>query len=393
MTEASGSALERCVGDPETFLARFWGRHPVHHRAPDGFGDLLTFSNVDHMVSAMGLRVPAFRLVKDGETIPTSAYTKSGRIGSAPVTGIADPARIFQLFRDGATIVFQGMHRFWLPLAAFCRDLELELGHPTQVNGYITPPGSQGFALHQDAHDVFVLQAFGRKRWEVHEPVASTQSGTGAVAPLAVELQPGDTLHIPKGAPHSARTQEAVSGHLTVGVLTHEWSDLVRELLKDIEKDQSFSERLPARFHREPAAFTSAVTAKLDELARWVEKVDARDAARTMVRKFLTSRPSRLTGSLEGLLESDAITDESLLRRRPQSVCHVEVEGTRLFAYLGDRELRMPVAVEGAMRLVEESQEFHVRDFSAWLDEESRLVLARRLIREGVLEAAPSVER
>ena len=390
MTEPSRPALERCVGEPETFLTRSWGRHPVHYRAPGGFGDLLTFSNVDHMVSAMGLRVPAFRLVKDGETIPSSAYTKSGRIGSAPVAGIADPARIFQLFEDGATVVLQGMHRFWLPLARFCRELELELGHPTQVNGYITPPGSQGFALHEDAHDVFVLQAFGRKHWEVFEP--GSAAGTPPSGdPLSVELQPGDSLYIPTGAPHSARTQETVSGLLTIGILAYDWAALVRELLKDIEKDESFGERIPAGFHRDPAGFTSAVTAKLEELARWVEKVDARDAARTMVRKFLTSRPSRVTGSMEGLLALDRLTDDSVLRRRPQSICHVELEGVRLFAYLGDRELRMPATIEGAMRLVEDRTELRVRDFSPWLDAESRLVLARRLIREGVLEAAPAV--
>jgi lysine-specific demethylase/histidyl-hydroxylase NO66 len=389
MTELSRSALVRCVGDPATFLARFWERHPLHHRASDRFDDLLTFEDVDHMVSAMGLRVPAFRLVKDGETIPSTSYTKSGKIGSAPVTGVADPARIFQLFQDGATIVLQGMHRFWLPLAGFCRDLELELGHPTQVNGYITPPGSQGFAVHEDPHDVFVLQAFGRKQWEVHEPAASSSTPTDAGAPLTVELQPGDSLYIPKGAPHSARTQEAVSGHLTVGIHAYEWADLVREVLNDIEKDESFAERLPAGFHRDPANFTSAVTAKLGELARQVEKIDARDAARTMVRKFLTSRPSRLTGSLGGLLAPHRLTDDSVLRRRPQSICHVEVDGARLYAFLGDRELQMPAAIEGAMRLVEERQELRVRDFSPWLDAESRLVLARRLIREGVLEAAP----
>jgi bifunctional lysine-specific demethylase and histidyl-hydroxylase NO66 len=178
-----------------------------------------------------------------------------------------------------------------------------------------------------------------------------------------------------------------------VGVLTYEWADLLRELLKDAEKDEAFTERLPARFHRDPAAFAPAVQAKLEEFARWVEKVDARGAARTMVRKFLTSRPSRLTGSLEGLLALDRLTDDSVLRRRPQSILHVEVEGGRLFAYLGDRELSMPAATEGAMRLVVDRKELRVRDFSPWLDAESRLVLARRLIREGVLEPARPLGR
>ena len=390
MTDRSRSttALERCVGDPDAFLAGDWGRRPAHHRTTAGFGDLLTFAHVDRMLSAMGLRAPAFRLVKDGETIPTSRYTKSGRIGSVPVTGIADPARIFQLFQDGATIVLQGMHRFWLPLADFCRDLELQLGHPTQVNGYITPPGSQGFALHEDAHDVFVLQAFGRKQWEVHELNAPSPPA----APLTVELQPGDSLYIPKGAPHAARTQETVSGHLTIGVLTYDWLDLLREVLKVAEKEESFTERLPTAFHRDPAAFASAAGEKLEEFARWIEKFDGSEAARMMVRTFLTSRPSRLTGSLEGLLDVDRLTDNSTLRRRPESVCHVEVEGGQLYAYLGDRELRMPAAVEPAMRMVEERRELSIRDLSPWLDAESRLILARRLIREGVLEAAPPVD-
>ena len=53
----------------------------------------------------------------------------------------------------------------------FCRDLADELGHATQCNAYVTPPGSQGFAPHHDTHDVFVLQVDGHKRWNIYEPL------------------------------------------------------------------------------------------------------------------------------------------------------------------------------------------------------------------------------
>ena len=390
MNEPSRAALDRCVGDPRSFLGESWGRRPLRHRSPEGFDDLLTFDQVDHMLSAMALRLPAFRLVKDGETISTSRYTKSGRIGSTPVTGIADPARIFQQFKDGATIVLQGMHRFWLPLARFCRDLELSLGHPTQVNAYITPPGAQGFAVHEDAHDVFVLQAFGRKHWEVFEP--ATAAHPSETPAISVELEPGDSLYIPKGAPHAARTQDSVSGHLTVGVLTYTWTDVLQELLRLVETEEAFAERLPIGYHRDEEGFSSAVSEKLDEFGRWVEKVEPNDLAAAMVRKFLTSRPSLLTGSLEGLLDSDGVTDQSVLRRRPQSICHLRVVGDRLSAFLGDRELEMPASLFPAMRLVADRDHFRVGDLSPWLDGESRLILARRLIREGLLEAPPSLE-
>ncbi|HEX8099040.1 MAG TPA: cupin domain-containing protein, partial [Actinomycetota bacterium] len=282
-------------------------------------------------------------------------------------------------------VVLQGVHRFWFPLARFCRELEFSLGHPTQVNAYVTPPGSQGFGVHEDSHDVFVLQGFGSKHWEVFEPAASAHRSDAPA--ISVELLPGDSLYIPKGAPHSARTQDSVSGHLTVGVLTYTWTDVLQELFRLAEEEDTFTERLPPGYHGDEAAFSSAVSEKLEEFGRWVEKVEPNDLAGAMVRKFLTSRPSMMTGSLEGLVAADRITDQTVLRRRPHSICHLRVAGDRLSAFLGDRELEMPASLLPAMNLVVDQERFQVSDLSPWLDEASRLVLSRRLIREGLLEA------
>ncbi len=71
----------------------------------------------------------------------------------------------------GATLVLQALHRTWPPLIRFGSDLAAELGHPVQINAYITPPENQGFAAHYDTHDVFVLQVAGSKRWTIHSPV------------------------------------------------------------------------------------------------------------------------------------------------------------------------------------------------------------------------------
>ena len=336
----------------------------------------------------MALRLPAFRLVKDGATLPSSAYTKAGRTGSKPIVGVADPARIFELFRQGATIVLQGMHRFWQPLAEFCRELDLSLGHPTQVNAYITPPGSRGLAVHRDAHDVFVLQSFGRKHWEVWEPGMSAEEATGGAEPvLSVELQPGESMYIPQDTPHAARTQGTVSGHLTVGILTTTWATVLREVLARVESEGPFRERLPAAYHRDPEGLASAVADRLEELERWLGKLDAAEVADERIRRFLTSRPPVLTGSLAGLLDLDAITDRTEVRRRPRSVCELQTRGDRLIVLLGDRELRMPASLEPAMRTVAAADRLRPEDLGPELDAESRVVLVRRLVREGLLEA------
>ena len=93
-TSGSRPPLARCIGDAEGFLAATWGRRPAIHASDDpiGFADLLTLDDVDRILSTTSLRTPAFRLVKAGEQIPESAYTRSGTTGSKPVTGMADPA-------------------------------------------------------------------------------------------------------------------------------------------------------------------------------------------------------------------------------------------------------------------------------------------------------------
>ena len=40
-----------------------------------------------------------------------------------------------------------------------------------QANSYYTPRRSQGFAVHHDTHDVFVLQVAGEKHWRVYDPL------------------------------------------------------------------------------------------------------------------------------------------------------------------------------------------------------------------------------
>ena len=112
--------LERCTGDPRSFLAGDWGKRATVRLGgpspttsePAGFEDLLSLDDVDRFLTTSALRTPFFRLVKAGEKIPESSYTRSGRTGSREVSGIADPARVAALFEDGATIVLQGLHRW-----------------------------------------------------------------------------------------------------------------------------------------------------------------------------------------------------------------------------------------------------------------------------------------
>ena len=61
-------------------------------------------------------------------------------------------------------------------------------------------------------------------------------------------------------------------------------------------------------------------------------------------------------------------------------------EGDEIAVFLGDREMRMPAWVQPAVERVAEGSPVSVGDLAPHLDAESRLVLVRRLVREGLLE-------
>ena len=386
-TSGSRPPLARCIGDAEGFLAGTWGRCPAVHASDDplGFADLLTLDDVDRILSTTSLRTPAFRLVKAGEQIPESAYTRSGTTGSKPVAGMADPARVFELFRNGATIVFQGLHRYHEPVTRFCRDLEVELGHPCQVNAYVTPAGAQGLQLHDDPHDVFVLQAFGRKSWEVH-----AAPGEDVREPIRAEIAPGDCIYMPTGTPHAASTQRSLSGHLTVGVHIVAWREVVRAALDRISSDPSLDDPIPAGWPADLEGLARSLRDRLERAGSTFDAIDAREVVDSRLERFLSTRLPLIRGALADQASLDRISDASRLARREGSICELLTRDDRLVVLLGDRLLEMPVWLEPAMRRIAGTPSFALGDLADVLpDREGRAVLGRRLVREGLLRPLP----
>lgn len=314
--------------------------------------------------------------------MPSSSYTKTTRTGSEAATGVMDAQAVYREFVAGATMVFQGMHRYWQPLALFCRQLEQSLGHPVQANAYVTPPGSQGFDAHEDEHDVFVLQSHGTKRWMVHE-----RHDLPPTRPPLIDsaIGPGDSLYIPAGFPHSASTQADASVHVTVGILSLTWAKVLSEAVKLTEGNLMVDEPLPLRF-AERDNLSQVVEERLTELGAIIAKADATQIADRLRRGFLTTRQPVLRGQIHQLLSLNDIADDSVVRVRAGAICVLRSTDDELSALLGDRELRMPAWLEPAMQLMVEQGELPVSALTPHLDQSSRIVLIRRLITEGLLE-------
>ncbi len=370
------TALDLLSGDAQTFLGKVWASRVHLHRAdPADLVALLSLDDADHLLTATAIRTPSIRMAKDGSVLPESAYTRGATLAGKQLTGLVDARTALALFDDGATVVFQGLHRYWPPLTRLVAELELELGHPCQANAYLTPPGSQGFAVHSDSHDVFVFQTAGSKLWEVH----------GDDGPEEVLLEPGLSMYLPTGTPHAARAQDTVSLHVTLGINQLTWRGVVERTLAEVLAGVP-DDHLPAGFFDDPALLADALADRLTQLADDVRRVDATAAVETEIRRFLTSRPPRLAGGLHDVLRRGEIDGTTTLRRRAGHPCVLLDRGDTIEVLLGDRSLTVPSRVREALDEVRARGSFTPADLP--LDEQSNLVLCRRLVREGLLEIA-----
>ncbi|HET9508173.1 MAG TPA: cupin domain-containing protein [Gaiellaceae bacterium] len=373
-TPPSPAALGRAIApvEAERFLAEHWERQPlVVPRDEEGrFDDLLAVRDVERLITETAIRTPAFRLVQAGATPIAYAADLSWR--PEPFTGVADVPRVLAAFEAGATIVLQALHHSWLPLARYCRHLEAYLGHPAQANAYFTPRGSQGLPVHHDTHEVLSLQVAGEKRWLVYEPALELplksqryRSALGAPGEpvLDVTLRAGDTLYLPRGWLHQALTSGTDSLHITVGVNVRTWLDEARAALDDAGDDVAL---------RRAAAGEAPALPRLD-----------RDTAAARARQRLvgTRRPI-LDGQLSELRALDFLAVDTELVRRDTVIA--DLDGTTL-SFEG-RDLRFPARVAAELEfVVTVERPFRAADLPGSLDEAGRLVLVRRLVREGFL--------
>jgi hypothetical protein len=253
-----------------------------------------------------------------------------------------------------------------------------------QANAYFTPRSAQGLAVHHDTHDVFVLQVAGEKHWRVYEPVVElplhgqlySKATHGDPGPPVEDrvLAAGDTMYLPRGWLHDALTTDSESLHLTIGVKVYTWLDAMKAALEDCEDDVGFRRSVPAGGELQD-----------DLLAVLSERLTPDNVARRKRERFVRSRRPVREGQLSQLRALDELGLDTPLARRATTLA--ELDFPRL-SFEG-KTITFPAHVEeDVVFVVSADGEFSAADLPGSLDDEGRLVLIRRLVREGFLRSA-----
>ena len=379
--------------EPTTFFAEFYERKPllIERREPSKFASLLSIDAIDRYLSTTTPCTGDVFLVDAAREIKPEDYS----FPNSEPPGRIDLPRAHQLFATGATISLSQMHERLPPLAALCRAVERTFSSHFQTNIYLSPPHAQGFKTHYDSHDVFVLQVSGSKLWTVYDTAVVLPLRGQAFDPAKhtpgpptseFTLHAGDLFYCPRGLYHSARSTDDASLHITLGLIGKTWADAMIEAVSAAcLASPAFRANLPVGYANASFDMSQAVMtfrALVDAFAR-----DAQLAPTLgrLAEDFVTSRRPALYGCLQELEGASAVSIDSSLAPRPDLVYLVREETEELVLLFGATEISLPAFTLHAVRFALAGAPFAVRDLPGQLDDAGKLVLVRRLLREGLL--------
>jgi ribosomal protein L16 Arg81 hydroxylase len=384
-----------------TFFAEFWEQEYLHlpRNRRGFFDDLFSIADVDRWLMSVRNGLP------DSVLVTPPAGAESGKQSLRPQDVSIE--ELYASFAKGSSIVINYLEDSWPPLSGLVKMLGSVFSADIGINMYLTPKGSRTFPVHVDDHDVLVLQVYGEKSWNLHDlrlvPVngvrlafqkdlafTSEWGGQRIKTPLRAELclQPGDVLYIPRGMPHCAFARDSTSLHLTVSITPLYWMDFLKAAVEQAHV------HLPGLRRSLPPGFTSAHQSR-DEMRQafaatlrtFAEHASFDETFDTVVRSRVRAQGVPRDGHFAQLDRLDELALDSALCHRPGILC-VAYKGPGFSNIrFGSRHVRGPAHLYSAMAHIEGHERFRVHEIPG-LDDQSKLVLARRLIREGLLRFA-----
>jgi hypothetical protein len=153
------------------FLRDYYGRAFLHLDGDSNrWESVLGWPDLSAILSLQRLSSPQLLLVRAGAAIDESRYTEAFGSRRGGSFRRLDAGRVAEALRSGATLVLHAVDDLAPSLSDLAAQVEHFLRAAVTVNLYATWSEVEGFNVHWDDHDVFVLQVAGSKSWQVFAP-------------------------------------------------------------------------------------------------------------------------------------------------------------------------------------------------------------------------------
>ncbi len=385
---------------PQEFAASYWEKGFFHHPAKDSrlFELLFSVGDFDRWLAS----------TRSGESDSVLLIPPAAEVGAMRRFRPREVAidEVYEAFSAGHSVVLNRLEDSWPQVQRIVKELASVFCADVGVNAYLTPAGSRAFPTHIDDHDVFALQVSGEKVWNLFElsmlpierldhkrDLAYTpdwgESRLKVPQIAEVHLRPGDVLYVPRGMPHHAVAVDSTSLHLTFSVVPVFWTDFLKAAVEQAAVHAGALRRsLPLGFIRGGEPYETMRQEFTAVLAALTENLSFEEVFGVVQRQRVRRHGFAADGHLAHLDRLAELSPDSLLERREGLLCAVD---TTKYGFtnirFGSRHVRAPARVRRALEFIRDAPPFRISEIPG-LDEKSRLVLARRLVREGLLRFA-----
>jgi len=375
----------------EDFFHRYWEKSYIHNSSnnPSHFDKVLTIADIDALLSQQNLIPDGIKLMDKGVNIPSEKWTRSDTLLNGTIRTVVEPRKLFELFNNGHTIIINSAERSIPRLAAACQRVEQELKFKVQSNIYITPPGSQGFALHYDPHDIFLMQIKGPKTWLIYDsgeelPVTYRSFRNEPKLVSKFDIQSGDFLYIPRGTPHEAYASESSTIHVNFSLKPVYGFHLIEEIARiAADREKFFRQTIPHGFQTEQDEKNYLNRFK-EELRELIAKIDPEQLLGKQKNNFAKDQLLDFQGRLINSLQLENITSETVVSRlNGFTTIHENVQNAWVIEF-GEQKVKIPAFVEKDIFM--QAKPFRINQIKGLVTDQGKLEIVRRLIEAGFLK-------
>ena len=218
------------------------------------FSDFLNLESIHKLVKeAVALNSPDMKLIRPGGKINFSEYRTYNRVQNIEISISIDYEKVLSFFEQkNAGISLQNKAALFIGGQSLSRAVSTELHCNSGFSITITPPSFPGFASRYEAHDIFILQLQGKKRWKIFEsgfpfPLRMQKNNPVSADSLKVlydaELDSGDTLYVPRGMVFEEGSSGEISAYFRLDIHLTTYTRLFLDLIRELGEEESLFRR------------------------------------------------------------------------------------------------------------------------------------------------------
>ncbi|AGY58014.1 JmjC domain-containing protein [Gloeobacter kilaueensis] len=377
----------------DDFLHRYWEREPLYifRDNPYYYNGLINFDDFEQLILSTW---------PGPENILASRIDPLSGLGHYKNYSADDPHAISKILFDyasGFTIALFGLTKRSQAVHQLVRSAEQLLLGTGSAGLYAKAGEPQGFRIHKDPHDSYVLQLEGIKQWTIYEPQRlfpiphdddsyEVDESTLGSSILQVELHPGDMLYVPRGFVHEVRSNAAALS-LSLIFRSCKRSDLLQETVNLlIARNPELRRSVQGSF----VAFTlenhqhtvhSIRDACLQALSDEVVEQAIENIKRNMTGTIVPSQ----RGKFSQALRVTSLSHFSVLRKREGNIFHLEKTPAGLILTFPGGCISLQPELLTMLRFILEREQFTLDELSGTCGHELALPLVQRLVIEGFL--------